>query len=71
MVHHQNQSSKMAKKRLRTPTDQKGIKFAILFICILLGDFFVGYDSSCVATLTSVITDEFGTINDVGWYGTA
>ncbi|KAJ5300658.1 uncharacterized protein N7443_005660 [Penicillium atrosanguineum] len=49
----------------------KGIRFAILFLSILAGDFFVGYDSSCVATLTTVISDEFGSLNEIGWYGTS
>ncbi|KAK6442461.1 hypothetical protein LTR95_001293 [Oleoguttula sp. CCFEE 5521] len=43
-----------------------GFKFAIVFACILLGDFFVGYDTSCVATLTPVITAEFHAIDNMG-----
>ncbi|OKL60712.1 hypothetical protein UA08_03986 [Talaromyces atroroseus] len=48
----------------------KGIKFALLFTCILLGSFSIGYlkDSSCIATLTPVITDQFRALNDIGWY---
>ncbi|KAJ5619235.1 hypothetical protein N7510_003219 [Penicillium lagena] len=46
----------------------KGIRFALLFTCILLGSFFIGYDTSCIATLTPVITDQFHALNDVGWY---
>ncbi|KAJ5621967.1 hypothetical protein N7528_005199 [Penicillium herquei] len=53
------------------PERPKGVRFAILFASILAGDFFVGYDSSCVATLTSVISDEFGGLNEIGWYGTS
>ncbi|KAK6405762.1 hypothetical protein LTR95_018732, partial [Oleoguttula sp. CCFEE 5521] len=48
-----------------------GFKFAVVFACILLGDFFVGYDTSCVATLTPVITAEFHAIDNLGWYGIA
>nr|OQO17924.1 hypothetical protein B0A51_12855 [Rachicladosporium sp. CCFEE 5018] len=53
------------------PTRPAGSKFAIVFACILLGDFFVGYDTSCVATLTLVITAEFHAIDNLGWYGMA
>lgn len=54
-----------------SPDRPTGLRFAIVFACILFGDFFVGYDSSCVATLTPVLSDEFHAINDVGWYGIA
>jgi hypothetical protein len=53
------------------PDRPTGFRFAVVFACILFGDFFVGYDSSCVATLTPVLSDEFHAINDVGWYGIA
>ncbi|KAJ5087945.1 hypothetical protein N7456_011561 [Penicillium angulare] len=53
------------------PLRPRGIRFVILFLSILAGDFFVGYDSSCVATLTSVISDDFGGLNEIGWYGTS
>ncbi|KAF3770557.1 hypothetical protein M406DRAFT_33124 [Cryphonectria parasitica EP155] len=53
------------------PDRPKGVRFAIVYGCILLGDFFVGYDTSCVTTLTPVISDEFHSIGDVGWYGIA
>ncbi|KAJ5993977.1 hypothetical protein N7451_009701 [Penicillium sp. IBT 35674x] len=45
-----------------------GIRFALLLTCILLGSFFIGYDTSCIATLTPVITDEFQALNNLGWY---
>nr|OQO22982.1 hypothetical protein B0A51_08261 [Rachicladosporium sp. CCFEE 5018] len=56
---------------IENPTRPTGFKFAIVFACILLGDFFVGYDTSCVATLTPVITAEFHAIDNLGWYGIA
>lgn len=60
-------------------------RFAILFTCIILGSFLIGYvrisfyivehyvddqlqDSSCIATLTPVITDDFHALNNIGWY---
>jgi hypothetical protein len=63
-----------------------GRRFAILFACLLLGNFFVGYvriatlfgnafdadfqlkDTSCIATLTPIVTDQFQALNDLGWY---
>ena len=30
-------------EEFENPNRPKGVKFAILFLCILLGDFFVGY----------------------------
>ncbi|KAJ6115716.1 hypothetical protein N7523_006133 [Penicillium sp. IBT 18751x] len=58
-------------EEIENPARPKGARFVILFLSILAGDFFVGYDSSCVATLTSVISDEFGGLNEIGWYGTS
>lgn len=67
----------------------KGIKFALLYSCILLGAFLTGYvgvtvghlqdcsanirrkDTSCIATLAPVITDEFNALNNLGWYAIA
>jgi hypothetical protein len=67
----------------------KGARFALLFISILLGSFFMGYvcihtlgkdsrtdshpfkDSSCIVTLTPVITDDFHALTDIGWYSIA
>lgn len=53
------------------PNRPKGFAFAVVYSCILMGDFIVGYDTSCVTTLTPVITDEFQAIDDLGWYGIA
>ncbi|KAJ5671166.1 hypothetical protein N7507_000293 [Penicillium longicatenatum] len=48
-----------------------GIRFALLFTCILLGSFMIGYDTSCIATLTPIITDHFHALNYLGWYQVA
>ncbi|WPG99008.1 Hypothetical protein R9X50_00181000 [Acrodontium crateriforme] len=66
-----NSNGRPNEDEIENPERPKGIRFAVLFCCILLGDFFVGYDSSCVATLAPVITDQFNSLNQVGWYGTS
>ncbi|KAJ5673614.1 hypothetical protein N7507_002741 [Penicillium longicatenatum] len=65
------------------PSRPKGVRFAILFISILAGDFFVGYVRYMMNTphnfplSTGLFTDdpsldyEFGTLNKIGWYGTS
>jgi MFS family permease len=53
------------------PDRPTGFKFSIFFGAILMGDFAVGYDTSCVSTLTPMITTEFMSIDDLGWYGIA
>lgn len=79
-----------AEEGTENPDRPKGIRFVIVYSCILLGDFFVGYvsrfcllqlclaltrfvlqDTSCVTTLTPLISDEFKAIDHVGWYGIA
>ena len=68
----------------------KDPKFAILFSCVLMMNFLIGYvssksrrdsesteltrhwqDTSCIATLTPVITDQFHALHDLGWYTVA
>ena len=58
-------------EEVENPNRPKGFTFAVVYACILMGDFVVGYDTSCVSTLTPVITDEFASIDDLGWYGIA
>jgi hypothetical protein len=72
------------------PNRPKGVRFALLYLCILLGSFSIGYvrdtssqrsqtcqanaslqDTSCVATLTPTITDEYHSLKDIGWYAIA
>lgn len=53
-------------EEIGNPSRPKGLRFAILFLSILAGDFFVGYDSSCAATLTTVASDEFSSLTEVG-----
>ncbi|KAH8811527.1 putative efflux pump antibiotic resistance protein [Xylogone sp. PMI_703] len=60
-----------AEDDVENPDRPKGFSFAVVYTCILFGDFFTGYDSSCVGALTPVITNEFGSLDDVGWYGIA
>jgi hypothetical protein len=56
---------------VENPNRPKGFAFAVVYACILMGDFVVGYDTSCVTTLTPIVTDEFNAIDDLGWYGIA
>ncbi|KAJ5500747.1 Major facilitator superfamily domain general substrate transporter [Penicillium expansum] len=65
------EAAESAEEGVENPERPKGIRFVIVYSCILLGDFFVGYDTSCVTTLTPLISDEFKAIGDVGWYGIA
>ena len=84
------EAAESAEEETENPDRPKGIRFVIVYSCILLGDFFVGYvsrfsllqlclaltrfflqDTSCVTTLTPIISDEFKAIDDVGWYGIA
>ncbi|KAK5731634.1 hypothetical protein LTR17_011226 [Elasticomyces elasticus] len=47
------------------------LAFWVIYTGLLLATFVIGFDSNCVATIIPVITDEFHSLNDVGWYGTA
>lgn len=45
--------------------------FFTIYGGLLLTTFVVGFDSSCIATITPVLTDEFHSLCDVEWYGIA
>lgn len=45
--------------------------FFTIYGGLLLATFVVGFDSSCVATITPVLTKEFQSLDDVGWYAIA
>ncbi|KAH8806146.1 putative efflux pump antibiotic resistance protein [Xylogone sp. PMI_703] len=46
----------------------EGGRLVLLLICLCLGSFLVGYDSSCIGTLAPVITDQLHALNDLGWF---
>lgn len=47
------------------------VVFFTIYTGLLLVTFVVGFDSSCVATITPVLTNEFHSLQDVGWYAIA
>jgi len=49
----------------------RGLAFWAVYSGLLLATFVIGFDSNCVATIIPVITDQFHSPDDVGWYGTA
>lgn len=48
----------------------EGLRFVILTIGLILSIFLAALDSSILATAIPRITDQFGTVKDVGWYST-
>ncbi|KAI0466914.1 major facilitator superfamily domain-containing protein [Xylaria cf. heliscus] len=48
-----------------------GVKLLLIFIAICLCTFLIGLDFNLIATAIPVITVEFNSIRDVGWYGSA
>lgn len=48
-----------------------GTKLVLLLISLSLGCFLILLDTSIVATAIPKITDEFHSLSDVGWYGSA
>ncbi|KAK8098759.1 MFS general substrate transporter [Apiospora kogelbergensis] len=49
----------------------KGVKLLIIHLSICLCTFLVGLDFSLIATAIPVITSEFNSVQDIGWYGAA
>ena len=48
-----------------------GLRFAVLSIGLILGIFMAALDANIIATSIPAITNQFGTVKDVGWYSAA
>lgn len=48
-----------------------GVKLALITIALCLSVFCMALDNTIIATAIPKITDQFKSINDVGWYGSA
>ncbi|KAK0712952.1 major facilitator superfamily-domain-containing protein [Lasiosphaeria miniovina] len=48
-----------------------GMKFTLIFLALCLSVFLVALDNSIIATAIPKITDQFQSLPDVGWYGSA
>jgi MFS transporter, DHA2 family, glioxin efflux transporter len=48
-----------------------GIRFVLLTLGLIFTVFLSALDTSILSTAIPAITDEFGTVKDVGWYGAA
>ena len=49
----------------------QGIKLILIIIALILSIFLSALDSTIVATAIPKITDQFGSLDDVGWYSSA
>jgi MFS family permease len=48
-----------------------GFKLAIILVCLCLCNFLVALDTTIIATAIPVISQDFHSLQDVGWYGSA
>lgn len=48
-----------------------GLRFVLLTVGLILTIFLSALDSSIISTAIPKITDDFGTVKDIGWYGAA
>ncbi|KAK4103222.1 hypothetical protein N658DRAFT_484819 [Parathielavia hyrcaniae] len=49
----------------------KGIKLALIIASLCLSIFLVALDQTIIAPALGAITNEFGSVKDIGWYGAA
>lgn len=55
-----------------TPTQYpRGIRLVLITIGLILSIFTSALDTTIISTALPAITDDFGTINDIAWYGTS
>ncbi|KAJ6519356.1 major facilitator superfamily-domain-containing protein [Mycena sanguinolenta] len=68
-------SEKKVPEDTPTPVDNadfpKGLKLAVLMFALCLAVFLVALDNTIIATAIPRITDQFKSLDDVGWYGSA
>ncbi|KAJ7617034.1 major facilitator superfamily domain-containing protein [Roridomyces roridus] len=66
-------SEKSSTESLPTPPQEypSGIKLALLSLALCLSVFLVALDNTIIATAIPKITDQFHSLDDVGWYGSA
>ena len=57
--------------RIATADYSHGFKLAFIVVALALSIFLVALDMTIVATAIPRITDEFHSLNQVGWYGSA
>ena len=57
--------------RIATADYPHALKLAFIVVALVLSIFLVALDMTIVATAIPRITDEFHSLNDVGWYGSA
>lgn len=55
-------------ERINYPT---GIKLVLIMASLMMAVFLVALDQTIIATAIPKITDDFGSITDIGWYGSA
>ncbi|KAK5991776.1 MFS-type efflux pump MFS1 [Cladobotryum mycophilum] len=67
-----------SQENLQEPTDgienpeyPTGMKFTLIIVALCFAVFVMALDNSIIATAIPRITDEFHSLNDVGWYGSA
>ncbi|KAJ8119220.1 hypothetical protein ONZ43_g3789 [Nemania bipapillata] len=80
LVEKEQQQQQPAEKSDATPVvledidprnEVKGTKLVLIHLSICLCTFLVGLDFNLIATAVPVITSEFNSTRDVGWYGAA
>ncbi|KAJ7152948.1 major facilitator superfamily domain-containing protein [Mycena filopes] len=49
----------------------EGLKLGLITLALCLSVFFVALDNTIIATAIPKITDQFNSLDDVGWYGSA
>ena len=57
--------------RIATADYPRALQLAFIVVALVLSIFLVSLDMTIVATAIPRITDEFHSLNDVGWYGSA
>ena len=68
---HQDDEADETLSRIATADYPKAFKLAMIVVALILSIFLVALDMTIVATAIPKITDEFHSLDQVGWYGSA
>ena len=70
-THHDDDDTTESLSRIATADYPKTFKLAFIVVALVLSMFLVALDMTIVATAIPKITDEFHSLDQVGWYGSA
>lgn len=69
--HAEDNTTSQSKREAEATTYMSGFKLVVVLVALCLANFLVALDTTILSTAIPVISDEFHSLPDVGWYVSA